>query len=158
VDVFGFGGSLRRGSFSWALLAAAVELAPAGVALDLFDRLELGNFPPFDQDLQESPPDVVREFKARIRAADVVLISTPEYNYSVPGYLKNAIDWASRPYSDNVFAGKPVAVMSASTGMLGAPGPSTTCGSASSFSTHIRSTSPSASFPTRPTRSTLAAG
>ena len=77
TSVFGFGGSLRRGSFSWALLEAE-ELAPEGVTFELHGRLELGRFPQFNQDLQEDPPDVVRMFKGRIRAADAVLISTPE--------------------------------------------------------------------------------
>lgn len=76
-------------------------------------------FPPFNQDLETDPPEKVKNFKAKIRAADALLISTPEYNYSVPGVLKNAIDWASRPYGDNAFENKPVAVMSASVGMLG---------------------------------------
>lgn len=75
--------------------------------------------PPFNQDLEQTPPARVKVFKSRIRTADALLIATPEYNYSVPGVLKNAIDWASRPYGDNVFENKPVALMSASDGMLG---------------------------------------
>jgi chromate reductase len=69
--------------------------------------------------LEDQPPDKVKEFKAKIRAADAILIATPEYNYSIPGVLKNAIDWASRPYGDNAFDGKPVGIMGASIGTLG---------------------------------------
>jgi len=114
--VLGFAGSLRRGSFNKSLLRAAGELLPPGVELETFD---LEGIPLFNQDLDQQPPETVREFKARIRAADALLIATPEYNYSVPGVLKNAIDWGSRPHGDNSFDGKPVAVMGASTGMLG---------------------------------------
>ena len=114
--ILGFAGSLRQGSYNRLLLKAAAELTPDGAALDIFD---LAGIPPFNQDLEASPPDIVKEFKGKIRAADALLIVTPEHNYSVPGVLKNAIDWASRPYGDNSFEGKPVAIMSASTGMLG---------------------------------------
>ena len=116
VTIFGFAGSLRKGSYNRTLLRVAVELAPKGARIEVFD---LEGIPPFNQDLETQMPERVREFKARIRAADAILIATPEYNYSIPGVLKNAIDWASRPYGDNSFEGKPVAVMSASIGMLG---------------------------------------
>ncbi len=116
VNILGFAGSLRKGSYNKALLRAAAELLPANAALDTFD---LEGITPFNQDLETEPPGSVREFKAKIRAADAVLIATPEYNYSVPGVLKNAIDWGSRPFGDNAWSGKPVALMSASTGMLG---------------------------------------
>ena len=116
INVLGFAGSLRKGSYNRALLRAALELVPKDARLEIFD---LEGVPPFNQDLEQSPPDKVREFKAKIKSADAILIATPEYNYSIPGVLKNAIDWASRPYGDNSFEGKPVAVMSASTGMLG---------------------------------------
>ena len=116
VSILGFAGSLRKGSYNRMLLRAAVELAPEDVELQTFD---LEGVPVFNQDLETTPPDIVKEFKRKIRAADAVLIVTPEHNYSVPGVLKNAIDWASRPYGDNSFEGKPVAVMSASTGALG---------------------------------------
>ena len=89
---------------------------PNDAKLEVF---ELEGIPPFNQDLESSPPDKVKEFKRKIKAADAILIVTPEYNYSVPGVLKNAIDWASRPYGDNSLESKPVAIMSASTGMLG---------------------------------------
>jgi chromate reductase len=116
ISILGFAGSLRRGSYNRALLRAALELLPANASLAIF---EPEGIPPFNQDLEGSPPEKVKEFKRRIKAADALLIATPEYNYSVPGVLKNAIDWASRPYGDNAFEGKPVAIMSASTGMLG---------------------------------------
>jgi len=80
---------------------------------------DLEGIPPFNQDTEQNMPNKVREFKTKIREADGILIATPEYNFSVPGVLKNAIDWASRPYGDNPFDGKPVAIMSASPGMLG---------------------------------------
>jgi chromate reductase len=116
VKVLGFAGSLRKDSYNKILLNAAVELKPDSVELETFD---LEGIPLFNQDQEEQPPKIVKEFKEKIKAADALLIVTPEYNYSVPGVLKNAIDWASRPYGDNVFDEKPVAVMSASEGMLG---------------------------------------
>ena len=116
VNVLGFAGSLRQGSYNRALLRATLELVPKSAKLEVFD---LDGIPPFNDDLVPAPPEKVEEFKRKIRAADALLIVTPEYNYSVPGVLKNAIDWASRPYGDNSFEGKPVATMSASTGMLG---------------------------------------
>jgi len=116
ISILGFAGSLRQGSYNRALLRATLELVPDSARLEIF---ELNDIPPFNEDLLSSPPEKVKEFKRKIRAADAILIVTPEYNYSVPGVLKNAIDWASRPYGDNAFEGKPVAMMSASTGMLG---------------------------------------
>jgi chromate reductase len=85
----------------------------------VFETFNLEGIPPFNQDLETKPPEKVKEFKAKIKAADAILIATPEYNYSIPGVLKNAIDWASRPYPDNSFDNKPVALMGASVGMLG---------------------------------------
>ena len=116
IKILGFAGSLRKDSYNRSLLRAALELVPKGTELEIFD---LEGIPPFNQDLENQPPQKVKEFKAKIRAADAILIATPEYNYSVPGVLKNAIDSASRPYGDNAFEGKPVAVMGASIGMLG---------------------------------------
>ncbi len=116
VKILGFAGSLRKNSYSKGLLRAASESLPEGAKLEIFD---LEGIPPFNQDLEANMPARVKEFKAKIKAADAILISTPEYNYSVSGVLKNAIDWASRPYGDNSFDGKPVAVMSESIGMLG---------------------------------------
>jgi chromate reductase len=116
ISILGFAGSLRKGSYNKSLLRAALEMGPAEVDLEIFD---LEGIPPFNQDLEKQPPEKVKEFKAKIRAADAILIATPEYNYSMPGVLKNAIDNASRPYGDNAFNGKPVAIMGASIGMLG---------------------------------------
>jgi len=116
TKILGFAGSLRRGSYNRMLLRATLELLPEDTDLEIFD---LEGIPPFNADQETSPPEKVREFKKKITSADALLIVTPEYNYSVPGVLKNAIDWASRPYGDNAFEGKPVAMMSASTGMLG---------------------------------------
>jgi len=116
ISILGFAGSLRKGSYNKALLTAALAMVPKGATLEIFD---LEGIPPFNQDQDTQPPVRVKEFKAKIRAADAILIATPEYNYSIPGVLKNAIDWASRPYGDNVFNDKPVAVMGASIGMLG---------------------------------------
>ena len=118
ISIFGFAGSLRKGSYNKALLRAAVELVPKGAALETFD---LEGIPPFNQDLENTPPEKVKEFKRKIRAADAVLIATPEANYTIPGVLTNAMNWASRPYGDSAFDGKPVAVMSASIGMHGGP-------------------------------------
>jgi chromate reductase len=116
IRILGFAGSLRKDSYNKALLRAAVELAPKSAVIETFD---LEGIPPFNQDLETQLPLKVKDFKAKIRAADAILIVTPEYNYSIPGVLKNAIDWASRPYPDNAFDGKPVATMGASTGVLG---------------------------------------
>jgi chromate reductase len=113
--IFGFAGSLRKGSFNKALLRAAAELLPAGAELEIFD---LEGIPPYNQDLEQQLPQRVRDFKAGVRAADAILIATPEYNYSMPGVLKNAIDWGSRPHGDNVFDDKPAAIMGASMGMI----------------------------------------
>jgi len=115
MKVLGFAGSLRKASFNKALLRAAVEVAPASMDIETFD---LEGIPLFNQDHETQPPERVGEFKARIRAADAILIATPENNYSVPGVLKNAIDWASRPYGDSAFDGKPAAIMGASIGMI----------------------------------------
>jgi chromate reductase len=116
ISILGFAGSLRKGSYNKSLLRVALEMVPADAKLEIFD---LEGIPPFNQDLENQPPEKVKEFKAKIRAADAILIATPEYNYSIPGVLKNAIDNASRPYGDNPFNGKPVAIMGASIGMLG---------------------------------------
>ncbi len=116
VKILGFAGSLRKGSYNRALLKETGGLVPDDVQLEIF---ELDGIPLFNQDLESQPPEMVKEFKRKIKDADAILIVTPEYNYSIPGVLKNAIDWASRPFGDNSFEGKPVAMMSASTGMLG---------------------------------------
>lgn len=118
-NVLGISGSLRAGSYNRKLLLAAQELAPQNVTVDIYDW---GEVPPFDPDVEaEGDPKPVREFKARVRAADALLISTPEYNYGVPGMLKNAIDWLSRPAADGVkvLNGKPIALMGVTTGNFG---------------------------------------
>lgn len=116
ITILGFAGSLRKDSYNKALLRAAVELAPKNVKLETFN---LEGIPLFNQDLEDQIPRKVKELKTKIKAADALLIATPENNYSIPGVLKNAIDWASRPPGDNSFEDKPVAIMSASPGMLG---------------------------------------
>ena len=116
LKILGFAGSLRVGSYNKALLHAAIDLLPENVTLEIF---EIDGIPLFNQDIEKDMPIKVKEFKSKIRDADAILIATPEYNYSVPGVLKNAIDWASRPYGDNAFDKKPVAIISASVGMLG---------------------------------------
>ena len=116
INILGFAGSLRKDSYNKSLLKASRELAPDNSVLEIFD---LEGIPPFNMDLEKQMPDKVKEFKGKIKAADAILIVTPEHNYSIPGILKNAIDWASRPYGDNSFEGKPAAIMSASPGMLG---------------------------------------
>jgi len=116
ITILGFAGSLRKDSYNKALLRTAAELLPKEVELEIFD---IEGIPLYNQDLEYEMPAKVKEFKAKIRAVEAILVATPEYNYSVPGVLKNAIDLASRPPGDNSFDGKPVAVMSASTGMLG---------------------------------------
>jgi len=116
MTILGIAGSLRKASFNRAALRAAQQLVPDGVSLEIFD---LEGIPAFNQDEESHPPEPVALFKQRIRAADAILIVTPEYNYSFPGVLKNAIDWASRPYGDSAWEGKPVALMGASVGAQG---------------------------------------
>jgi chromate reductase, NAD(P)H dehydrogenase (quinone) len=119
MRVLGVSGSLRRGSYNTLLLRAAAELVPEGSELVLFEDLE--SVPPYneDRDGEEAPLGAVR-LRSAIAGADAVLFATPEYNASVPGQLKNAVDWASRPHGDGALWGKPVAVVGASTGMFGA--------------------------------------
>lgn len=116
LTILGIAGSLRRQSYNRSALKAAQKLVPEGVTLETF---ELDGIPGFNEDDEKSPPPKIVELKARIRAADALLFVTPEYNFSVPGVLKNAIDWASRPYGDSAWAGKPAAIMGASIGALG---------------------------------------
>lgn len=117
VYVLGFAGSLRKQSYNRALLAAAEDYLPEGMTLEQYD---ISDIPLFDQDVLDNDgyPESAQQFRDRIADADAVLIVTPEYNYSVPGVLKNAIDWASRP-PNPPFNGKPVAVMGASDGPWG---------------------------------------
>src|SRR6185436_1902163 len=116
IKILGLAGSLRKASFNRLALKAAQGLVPAGTTLEIF---ELPDLPGFNQDLEKTPPAAVTELKAKIRAADAILLVTPEYNYSIPGVLKNAIDWCARPYGDSAWKGKPVAIMGASPGLLG---------------------------------------
>jgi chromate reductase len=117
LRVLGFAGSLRQKSFNRGLIRAAVEVAPEGMAIETFD---LTPIPLYNADVEEKGlPLPVAEFKEKIRAADALLIATPEYNYSVPGLLKNAIDWASRPANQSPLQKKPAALMGASGGQMG---------------------------------------
>jgi chromate reductase, NAD(P)H dehydrogenase (quinone) len=119
MRVLGISGSLRRDSYNSGLLRAAADLLPSGVELEVFDGLKA--IPPYDADddvdLAPAPVTALRE---AIAEADAVLVATPEYNASIPGVLKNALDWASRPHATNPLRGKPAAVVGASTGMFGA--------------------------------------
>jgi chromate reductase, NAD(P)H dehydrogenase (quinone) len=118
MRVLALSGSLRRDSYNTQLLRAAEELGPAGVRLELYEGL--ADIPPFDEDEQDEPVAAVTRFRSALDAADALLVATPEYNSSIPGQLKNALDWASRPFHDNPLRGKPVAVIGASTGAYGA--------------------------------------
>lgn len=119
MRVLGISGSLRRDSWNRKLVLTAGELLPSGVELALYEGLK--EVPPYDEDDDVQPaPAAVARLRAAIAGADAILIATPEYNSSVPGQLKNAIDWASRPITQNVLRDKPVAVIGASTGAFGA--------------------------------------
>jgi len=117
MRLLGIAGSLRKGSYNGALLRAARELAPEGVELVEHD---LRGLPFYDGDLEAAgDPESVTELKDAIRRADAIVIATPEYNRGIPGVLKNAIDWASRPALASPLAGKPIAIMGATTGFAG---------------------------------------
>jgi len=116
IIILGIVGSLRKDSYNRLALKAGRELVPDGAVLNL---TELHGIPVFNQDTEKAMPATVLELKRQILAADAILFATPEYNYSVSGVLKNAIDWASRPYGESAWTGKPAAVMGASTGSLG---------------------------------------
>ena len=119
MRILAISGSLRSDSYNSALLRAAAEEAPQGTELALWQGLK--EIPPYDADDDvEQGPAAVAAFREAVRTADAVLIATPEYNSSVPGALKNALDWASRPLATNVFRNKPVAVIGSSTGAFGA--------------------------------------
>jgi chromate reductase len=118
VRILGISGSLRRDSHNTALLRAARHAAPPGVKLELLDGMRA--IPPFDEDLAEPVPIAVRRLRHAIETADAILFATPEYNTSIPGQLKNVLDWVSRPIGSNVLRGKPVAVVGGSTGRFGA--------------------------------------
>jgi chromate reductase len=119
MKILGISGSLRAGSYNAALLRQAAELLPEGVELEIYEDLKL--IPPYDED-DDGPqaPPAVEQWRAAIADADALLIATPEYNSSMPGQLKNALDWASRPRSEAVLINKPVTVIGASQGMFGA--------------------------------------
>jgi chromate reductase, NAD(P)H dehydrogenase (quinone) len=118
IHVAGIAGSLREGSLNKGLLRAAAELAPAGMEIQIYTRL--GDIPPYNDDVfQKGDPEPVADLKAFISGADAILISTPEYNYGVPGVLKNAIDWASRPAGKSALNRKPAAIMGCSPGLGG---------------------------------------
>jgi len=119
MRILGITGSLRRDSLNSALLRAAAERLPAGVEWSEFGNMR--GIPPYDEDLElEGTPEAVEELRAAMREADAVLIATPEYNHSIPGVLKNALDWASRPAGHSALTGTPAAAIGASTGMFGA--------------------------------------
>jgi len=119
MKVLGIAGSLRADSHNVRLLRAAAETLPPEATFEVWDGLR--DVPPYDEDVDgDLAPGAVRALRAAIADADAILISTPEYNASIPGVLKNALDWASRPYATNVLRGKPAAVVGASTGLFGA--------------------------------------
>jgi chromate reductase len=119
MKILGVSGSLRADSHNTALLRCAARHLPEGVELEVWDGLR--GVPPYDEDDDVDPaPEAVAAFRAALAGADAVLFSTPEYNSSIPGQLKNALDWASRPYATNVLRNLPVAVVGASTGAFGA--------------------------------------
>jgi len=118
IRVAGIVGSLREGSLNKGLLRAAAELAPAGMEIEIYTRL--GDIPPYNDDVfMKGDPEPVADLKNFIGGADALLISTPEYNYGVPGVLKNAIDWASRPAGKSALNRKPAALMGCSPGLGG---------------------------------------
>jgi len=119
VHVLGFSGGLRRDSYNRKLLQAAAYLFPTGVVVELWPGI--GDLPAYNEDLDRAePPATVVRLRHDVANADALLLATPEYNSSVPGGLKNTLDWASRPYPTNVLRRKPVAVIGASTGFFGA--------------------------------------
>jgi chromate reductase, NAD(P)H dehydrogenase (quinone) len=120
TSVLAISGSLRKASYNRSLLQAAKELAPANVSIVPYE--ELGSVPSFDEDLESATgggPESVERLREQVGSADGLLIATPEYNHSIPGVLKNAIDWLSRPAPREVLAGKPVAIVGASAGPFG---------------------------------------
>lgn len=116
LKILGISGSLRKGSYNTMALKAAQELVPDDAEIVI---AEIGDLPSFNQDFEANQPAPAAEFKQKVREADAILFSSPEYNYSVPGFLKNAIDWASRPYGDSAWEDKPALIMGASPGAVG---------------------------------------
>jgi chromate reductase len=120
MRVLGISGSLRADSHNTRLLRAAADELPSGAELVISDPAALKAIPPYDEDDEQHPVDAVQALRETIAQADAVLFATPEYNGSIPGQLKNALDWVSRPVATNALRGKPVAVVGASTGLFGA--------------------------------------
>lgn len=118
MKILGISGSLRHGSYNTGLLRAAAEMLPPGAELHEFTGLR--EIPPYVEGEEAAPPAAVAELKRAIAEADAVVIATPEYNHSIPGGLKNALDWVSRPLADSPMRNKPALVIGASTGMFGA--------------------------------------
>ncbi|HEV3283402.1 MAG TPA: NADPH-dependent FMN reductase [Solirubrobacteraceae bacterium] len=118
MRILGLSGSLRRASHNTRLLRGLTAMLPQGVELEVFDRL--GEIPPFNEDDEHTAPPAVAALKAAIAGADAVIVATPEYNASIPGALKNALDWVSRPSTDQPLQGKPALVVGASMGLFGA--------------------------------------
>ncbi len=116
IKIVGIVGSLRKGSYNRMLMDAAIEVKPEDCVIEVAD---ISQIPLYNQDNESEVPQPVVVLKEKIKSADAILVATPEYNYSIPGVLKNAIDWASRPYDLDVFSGKAVGLMSASIGQMG---------------------------------------
>ena len=116
IKILGIAGSIREKSYNRMLLEATKLLLNEDLEMEIFD---LKNIPMYNNDIEDQLPDVVTQFKQKISESDIVLIATPEYNYSISGVLKNALDWASRPKGQNSFAAKPVGIMGVSGGSLG---------------------------------------
>ncbi len=110
LNILAFSGSFRKGSINSGLVRAAVSLAPEGMAIT---QVDFSDLPLYNQDMEAQFPTEVAALKEKIRAADGIVVATPEYNRSIPGVLKNMFDWTSRPYGDNAWSGKPVALMGA---------------------------------------------
>lgn len=120
TKVLGIAGSLRAGSFNRALLRAAQELAPDDMDISIFPNEKMVKVPLYNEDVRaKAEPEVIVALKREIESADAILFATPEYNFSIPGVLKNTIDWVSRPPDQSPLNGKPVAIMGASTGNFG---------------------------------------
>lgn len=116
INILGIAGSIRKNSFNKATLRAAQALMPEGAELR---TIEIDTLPLFNEDIEKNPPQAVTDLKRSIKEANGILLVTPEYNYSVSGVLKNAIDWASRPYGDSAWVAKPALIMGASVGLFG---------------------------------------
>jgi len=119
MNILVISGSLRAGSYNTALAKAFKALAPAGVSAEVLDPAELGALPLFNQDMEASFPEAVTKLKDSIKAADAIIVATPEYNRSIPGPLKNFVDWTSRPYGDAAWKGKHVFIAGATGGIVG---------------------------------------